>query len=136
MRPRSKHALAVPPAYVPVGTGAFLGALACLVFRLVRPAWGAAPPAPTRAASDLPSTVSGVLPHSAIALAVAVVLAGVPARAADVEGKLPKEAAPSAPYPVFIPTDERQRPTGGKLPEKLPEALEAARSEIEKLLGA
>ena len=75
---------------------------------------GAAPPAAKRAGAELPSTVTGVLPYSAIALAVAVALAGVSAQAADVEGKAPKEAAPSAPYPVFIPVDGRQRPTGGK----------------------
>ena len=106
-------ALAVPVAYVPIGTGAFLGAMVCVALRLVRPAGKDAPPTPARAAAELPSTVSGILPYSAVALAVVVAMSGASARAADAESKPPKEA-PSAPYPVFVPVDERQRPTGGK----------------------
>jgi hypothetical protein len=131
-------ALLVPVAVAAIASGALLGVLFCLALGLVRPPGVARPsPGQSDAKTDLPSTVTGVIPLSAVLLAAAIVLAPAAAGGAGPQEQEPRKKSPP-PYSVFIPVDERQQPVGGKyyLPEPLYDQLyRRAASAAEKPQG-
>jgi hypothetical protein len=106
-------ALLLPEAYVPVASGAVLGTLFCLAYRLVvSRAAPRQPPAGADGKPDPPRTTSAAALVGILVL-VAAAVAGVCAVA---RGQQPQPARPPAPpvHRVFIPIDEKQQPTGGK----------------------
>ncbi len=119
-------ALLVPVAYIPISSGALLGAAYCLAMRLMRRGRKTKPAAPAAdAKNDSPAAVAGAGPSVAVVLALALLLLGRSAHAAPPEKKAPEKKAPPAPYSVFIPVDEHDQPTGGKyyVPEPFYEQL-------------
>ncbi len=130
-------ALLVPAAYIPIGSGAVLGAGYCLLagwLRRLRPA----PTAPATTDSQLAATGAAGLPV-AVVLVLGLFLWGSAASGAPpekkaaqskpvqsntpegtaVEGKTTEKKAaekkaPSPTYRVFVPVDEHQQPNGGK----------------------
>jgi hypothetical protein len=131
-------ALLVPAAYIPIGSGAVLGAGYCLLAGGLRRLHAApaaretSPPQPASAgaAAGLPTAVVlalGLLlwgsaahgaPPEKKAAASKAAESGTPEKTAaetkTAEKKAAEKKTPSAPYSVFVPVDEHQQPSGGK----------------------
>lgn len=111
-------ALVVPEAWVPLASGAMLGAAVCLLAGLLRPA------------------ASGEPARSASARASAAVVAGAALLVAWSGLVVAAHAAPSEPtvYSVFVPIDEQGQPTGGRY--QIPLAMsDELRRRAEEALG-
>jgi len=118
-------ALTLSGAYVPIASGAVLGSLFCLVRVWIRSRNAARPESSaSKHAKKIPSTVS----LSARILPLLVVAAMLSLFCAVARGNQ-AEASPEEPRPpdrrpvlrVFIPIDENEQPTGGKV--HVPEPL-------------
>jgi len=111
-------ALLLPEAYVPMASGALLGAIFCLIAGSVC-RWGASRAAATEnRETQVPSTISATTRLGILVLAgAALICSGHPARGQQPPGKSPR---PAPVYQVLIPIDSRQQPTGDKylLPEE------------------
>ena len=112
-------ALLIPAGCAAMMSTAMLAVLFCLCAGLLRRRHEAASPMPVPdEASDLPSTITGIVPFSVPILMAAVLLVSDPLHAAQPKQK---ETPQPPTYSVFVPVDEHQQPTGGKY--YVPEAL-------------
>ncbi|MHC4180281.1 MAG: hypothetical protein ACYSWU_22480, partial [Planctomycetota bacterium] len=126
-------AMVLPEPYVPVASGAVLGTLFCLAYRLIRarravrhaPPDSAASPDPPR---TRPSGDSHVCPFDGKATTLLGVLVFVAAAAGAVRAlSFGAQVEPESPLPaavvhqVFIPVDQNEEPTGEKyyVPQEL-----------------